>query len=545
MRREITFVPLLATLGHTFKARRLRELYDGFRQSEQALRRSEKELRDVIEAMPATVWRTSPDGSVDFINQNWVQATGLPSEAALGWNLEAVVHPDDRPRYIAEWNKAMKDRQPMKSEVRVRRADGEYCLWFIQNVPLRDEQGNVVKWYGTAINIHDRKRAEQELRRSQAYLAEAQRLTHTGSWALDHHGDKLLYLSEEMYRIFGFDPQQGLPDKQTCLQRIHPDDREKLREICQKAAYTDTDLVLDHRIVLPDGTLKYIQTIAHPVLSASGQILEYIGTAVDITERKRAEQERDHLHQLQDELAHINRVTTLGELASIAHELKQPITAAITNAKTCSRWLESVPPDLHEAREAIHRVVKDSANAADIINRLRALYKKQTPAERELLDVNEVIREMLVLLRSEASQYPISVRAQLAPTLPKTVADRVQLQQVLMNLVLNAIEAMKDGGGELTISSEQTIDGLLRISVVDTGVGLPSGQIDQIFSAFFTTKPQGTGMGLAITRSIIEAHGGRVWVSSNSRRGATFHFTLPVRAKVVEMPLAPDFIRGG
>ena len=302
----------------------------------------------------------------------------------------------------------------MKSEVRVRCADGEYCLWFIQNVPLRDEQGNVVKWYGSAINIQDRERAEQE---------------------------------------------------------------------------------------------------------------------------------RDHLHRLQDELAHINRVTTLGELASIAHELKQPITAAITNAKTCSRWLESAPPDLHEAREAIHRVVKDSVSAANIIDRLRALYKKQT-AERELVDINEVIREMLVLLRSEASQYPISVRAQLAAALPKTVADRVQLQQVLMNLVLNAIDAMKDEGGELTISSEQTNDGLLRISVGDTGVGLPTEQIDRIFSAFFTTKPQGTGMGLAITRSIIETHGGRLWASSNSGRGATFHFTLPVRAKVVEMPQAPHSIRG-
>lgn len=279
---------------------------------------------------------------------------------------------------------------------------------------------------------------------------------------------------------------------------------EKLREICQKAA-TDTDLVFDHRII----------------------------------ERESTEQEREYLRQLQDDLAHINRVITLGQLAaSIAHELKQPITASIINAKTCSRWLERVPPDLHEAQEAIHRAVKDSANAADIIDRLRAFYRKQTAAERELVDVNEVIREVLVLLRSETSEHPISTSTQLGPSLPKTAADRVQLQQVLINLVLNAIDAMKDDGGELTIRSEQTTDGLLRVSVVDTGAGLPTEQIEQIFSAFFTTKPQGTGMGLAISRSIIEAHGGRLWASSNSRRGATFQFTLPVRAKVVETLLA-------
>jgi signal transduction histidine kinase len=265
-----------------------------------------------------------------------------------------------------------------------------------------------------------------------------------------------------------------------------------------------------------------------------GKIVKWYGTSIDIEDRKRAE---EALRQAQADLAHTNRVSTLGELAaSIAHELKQPIAAAITDANTCSRWLARDEPDLQEARKAILRVVKDNTRGAEIIDRLRSFYKKDGQSVRELVDVNEVAREMLVLLRSEANRYSISMRTELAAELPKTKADRVQLQQVFMNLMLNAIEATKDTGGELTIKSERTDDGQLLISVSDTGVGLPSEKVDEIFNAFFTTKPQGTGMGLAITRSIIEAHGGRLWATANVGRGATFHFILPNEVKVSSTP---------
>ena len=252
----------------------------------------------------------------------------------------------------------------------------------------------------------------------------------------------------------------------------------------------------------------------------------------DITARKRAEEEHERLRLLEADLAHINRVSMMGELvASLAHEIKQPITAAMANAKTGLRWLAGEKPDLQEAREAMMRVVKDAARAAEIINHLQSLYKKGAPLERELVDVNEVAHEIIDLLHSEANRYSISMRTELAAELPKTRADRVQLQQVLMNLMLNGIEAMRHMAGELAIKSCQTADGHLLVSVSDTGVGLPSGKLDQIFSAFFTTKPQGTGMGLAITRSIVESHGGRLWATANPDRGATFHFTLPTEAR--------------
>src|SRR5215472_7406243 len=922
------------------------------KRAEAAARRSENQLRDVIETMPAHVWSTLPDGALDFVNQRWQEFTGLPLEDALGWNWETVVHPDDKSRFVAEWRAALKNQQPMESEIRVRRKDGEYRWLFVRNVPLRNELGNIVKWYGTGIEIDDRKRAEallsgekrilemmakgdslaqildslcrlveeqttgvltsillldgdrlrhggapslpkaytdaidgvvigpavgscgtaayrgeqvivediatdplwadyreaalphslracwstpvfstqgkvmatfamyyreprspsprdqeiieqithlagvviarkltlealqrsqayladaqrlnrtgswaynpftgktiywseemfrifglgpqevpssekfwqlvhpedldrvrarvegearekkeyadeyrivlhdgtlkhildighpvfngagevvefvgttvdvtqrkraeEELRRSEAYLAEAQRLTHTGSWAWEMKTLKVLYCSDEMYRIFGFDPQGGVPTAEDFEQRMHPEDHDNVHAIAWKAITQKADYVVEHRIVRPDGTVKYILTTGHPVLNgtgevveyfgtsadvterrraeealrrseaylaeaqklthtgscawnmvtrevnhssaehsrlygfdpelgipsleaifqrvhpedraaaiatlerafrertdsendfraalpdgtikyihavghpffdAAGNLVEYVGTAVDVTERKRAEEERERLRQLEADLAHIGRVSMMGELAaSLAHELNQPITAAITNANTSLRWLARAEPDLDEAREAIMRIVKDGTRAAEVINRLRSFYKKGTPPQPELVDVNEVAHEMMMLLRNEANRYSIAIRTELAPKLPRVMADRVQLQQVFMNLMLNGIEAMKETAGELMVKSERAADGRVLISVSDTGVGLPADKADQIFNAFFTTKPQGTGMGLAITRSIIEAHGGRLWASANTGRGATFHCTLPREA---------------
>jgi C4-dicarboxylate-specific signal transduction histidine kinase len=289
------------------------------------------------------------------------------------------------------------------------------------------------------------------------------------------------------------------------------------------------DYAVEFRIVLPEGTVKHIHGLGHPVFSASGELVEVVGTQLDVTERKRAEEERERLRQLQADLAHINRVTTMGELtASLAHEVNQPIAAAVTDANTCLRWLTRDQPDVEEARQAASRIVKDATRAADIISRIRLLFKKGTPP-RASVDVNEVIREMIALLRGEATRYSISVRTELAEHLPQVMGDRVQLQQVLMNLMINGIDAIKDVDGtrELIICSQQAEHGQILVSVSDTGVGLPPQQADQIFSAFFTTKPQGTGMGLRISRSIVESHGGRLWATSNSGPGATFQFTLP------------------
>ena len=249
---------------------------------------------------------------------------------------------------------------------------------------------------------------------------------------------------------------------------------------------------------------------------------------MDITERKRAEEEHERLRQLEADLAHINRVNMMGELAAaLAHEIKQPIAASITSANTCLRWLAHDPPNLERARAAAARSEQEGNRAADVINRLRSFYKKGTSAERQPVDVKGTIQEITALLGAEAARHAVTIRAESETDMPHIVADRVQLQQVLMNLMLNAIEAMKDAGGELTIRSGVNVEGDLSVSISDTGVGLPVEGADLIFDPFHTTKPQGTGMGLTITRSIIESYGGRVWATTNQGPGATFHFTLP------------------
>ena len=259
-----------------------------------------------------------------------------------------------------------------------------------------------------------------------------------------------------------------------------------------------------------------------------GTPLAILETSNDITDRKRAEEERERLRHREADLAHVNRISMLAELAtSLSHELRQPIAAAITSADACLRWLESDPPNLERARMSAARIKEDGTRAAEVIEGLRSFYKKGAPPEREIVDVNELVREMLVLLHSEATKYSVSTCTDLAAGIGKIRADRVQLQQVLMNLMLNAIEATKETGGGLRIKSQLDQDGNLVVSVSDTGIGLPADDEDQIFDAFFTTKPQGSGMGLAISRSIVESHGGHLWATANTGRGATFHFILP------------------
>jgi PAS domain S-box-containing protein len=375
---------------------------------------------------------------------------------------------------------------------------------------------------------------EEKLQRSEAYLAEAQRLTHTGSWAWRvAGGGEALHLSEEWYRIFGFDPENGPPVLEERLLRTHPEDRAKWQGAIDRAIAEQSNYEVEFRILLPDGSVKHIHTVGHPVLNASGDLAQFVGSSTDITERKLTE---ETLRQAQVDLAHVSRVTTMGELtASLAHEVNQPITAAVIEAKTCLRWLARDQPDLEEAREAASRMVKDLTRATDIISRIGLLFKKVSP-QREGVDVNEVVREMIVLLRSEATRYSISVRTELESALPQVLGDRVQLQQVLMNLLLNGMDAMKDVDTtrELIIKSQPAKDELVMVSVCDTGVGLPPQQAEQIFNAFFTTKPYGTGMGLRISRSIIESHGGSLWAANNSPRGASFCFTLPTKAEAEE-----------
>jgi PAS domain S-box-containing protein len=626
---------------------------------------AEDRTRLIIDTVPAQLWTESAEGVVDFVNRRWIDYTGMTLEQAVGSGWNCMVHPDDLDRVLTTWRKLVADGKPREIESRLRRSDGEY-RWFLSRCyPLVDRSGHIQGWYGMDTDIHDLKQAEETLRRSEGYLAEAQRLSHTGSFASSPATGEIKYLSEECYRVLGFDPHDGQPRYETFIQRIVPEDQRKVREAvetagrenspyeleyriahpggeirdihvighpvlspsgdavefvgtvvditqrnraegalrrseaylaeAQKLTHTGswaygieakelihsseehrrlfgfdpesgvpsfeeliqrihpedrapamqtfespsreaTDFDAHFRIVHPDGTTKYVYGTGHPVFNASGDIGEFVGSVMDVTERKQAEEERERLRQAQADLARVNRVTTMGELtASLAHEVNQPIGAAVTNASTCVRWLAGDTPNLEEARAAAMRVVTDGRRAAEIISRVRHLFKKGT-TERELVEVNEVVREMIVILQGEAARQNIVVTMDLAGDLPLVLGDRVQLQQVMMNLIMNSIDATKnvDGARELAINSRLLENDEILVSISDTGVGLPAQQADKIFNAFFTTKLHGTGMGLRISGTIVESHGGRLWAEDNSPRGAKFHFTLPTKIQADE-----------
>ena len=372
--------------------------------------------------------------------------------------------------------------------------------------------------------LTERRRAEEELRRSEAYLAEGQRISHTGSWGWNV-ATGTLFWSQEHFRIFGFDPETVKPSYRMFLERIHPKDRLFVEQAVDRAVRERSDLKMDYRIVLTDGSLKHVHTVGHPTVDESGDLVEFVGTVVDVTERREGE---EALRKAQSELAHVTRVTTLGEMtASIAHELNQPLTAVVNNASACMRWLAA--NNSEEARQSAALIIADGHRAGEIISGIRALINK-APPQRDWLDINETIIEVIALARSEVQKNRVSLQTRLSSDIPLILGDRIQLQQVILNLINNAIESMSgadDGPRELQVVSEKDESEGVRVAVRDSGPGLDPKSLDHLFTAFYTTKPQGMGMGLAICRSIVEAHGGRLWATANEDRGATFQFTLP------------------
>jgi PAS domain S-box-containing protein len=498
---------------------------------EKKLRRSEESLLEAQKLSHTGSWRHElASGMVTVSPEIYrIHDIGPDEDPSNTEFFFSKFHPEDRTRVVELFQKAEIEKTDFQVDYRILLPDGTIKYLHTTGHPILSASGELAEFVGTAMDVTERKQAEEALRRSESYLTEAQRLSHTGSWA--GAPAEIRYWSEECHRVLGFDPHGGQPRFEMFFQRIHPDDQARTLEQLEDASREKREFEFDYRIVHPGGGIRDIHTVGHPVFSPSGNLVEFVGTVMDITERKRAEQERERLRQLQADLAHLSRVTTMGELtASLAHEIRQPISAAITNAKTCLRWLGRDEPDLVEGREAAARIVKDVTRAADIMSRISSLFKKEA-LQRELVDVNELIREMIVLLRSEANRYSISIRIELADDLPKVMADRVQLQQVFMNLMLNGIDAMKETtrAGELTITS-QIEHGQVQVSVSDNGVGLRPEQADKIFKAFFTTKDNGTGMGLSISRSIIESHGGHLWATGVPGSGATFQFTLPAPA---------------
>lgn len=371
--------------------------------------------------------------------------------------------------------------------------------------------------------VTERERSEEILRRSEALFKQAQRLSSTGSWYWRVAGD-VVELSEQTYAIYELDP--GIPvTLETIATRIHPDDMGLLQEMIALARGPAADLDYLYRARMPDGTVKHLHLVAHGSRDRDGE-LEYIGAIQDVTQRHLAD---EALARVRSELAHVSRVTTIGALtASIAHEVNQPLAGILTNASTCLRMLAADPPDLDGARETARRTLRDGTRAADVIARLRALFSRKR-AVAEPLDLNEAVREVLALSAGELQRSRVAPQLELADALSPVVGDRVQLQQVILNLVVNALDAMTTvdpSGRELIVATAQ--DGpVVHLSVQDTGTGVGADSTERVFEPFFTTKNKGMGIGLWVSRSIVESHGGRLWAVPNDGPGTTFRFTLP------------------
>jgi PAS domain S-box-containing protein len=633
---------------------------------------SEDELSKIVDTIPALVWSAHPDGSTEFFNRRWLDYAGLSAGEVQGWGWKAAVHPDDLNRLVDFWRSILSSGQPGEIEGRLRRFDGQYRWFLFRASPLRDELGRIVKWYGTNIDIEDRKQAEEKLRRSEAFVLKSQRLSQMGSWKHDL-STGLITISPEMLRAYDVQPDEDFAVLEFWFSRIHPEDRKRVQEAFQRSEIEKTEYQADYRIVLPDGTIKYQHSIGYPILNESGHLVEFVGTAIDVTEQglARAELEKaleqigrltDRLrsenlalraseHELSSivetipglvwcaapdgELTYVNRrildqigttleslaqtgwlnflhpddvqptirawlhavetgqthdvqyrmrradgayrwfhvlgqpvldaeggvarwygllididdrknmeedlrraqarlsratqIATVGELAaSIAHEINQPLGAVVANGNACLRWLSAHTPNVAKAREAAGRIVRDGKEAGEVVQRIRALFKRAS-VEKVMLDLNDVIGEVVRLLGGETMRRRVAMQTDLQKDLPPVAGDRVQLQQLVLNLLLNGVEAMDsivDRPKKIHICSKLDSLQTVLVEIQDSGVGLPDP--DKVFEAFFTTKKNGMGMGLAICRSIVEVHDGRLWATPGVASGTTFCFTLPV-----------------
>jgi len=618
--------------------------------SDEALKQSERDLKLIIDTIPAMAWSAHADGTGEFFNQHYLDYVGLTAEYLTDWGWTAAVHPDDLESLAATWQKIRESEQLGEGEVRLRRHDGEY-RWFLFRVnPVRDESGRVVKWYGTNIDITERKLAletlqgnqelldlaqrsaratafdwyiheeinywspeqealyglapgtfdgrfktwksmvyaddwpnvvnavrhaqetgevatefravwpdgslhwlstigrmffddtgaplrivgftsditrrkliEEELRRSEEFLAQAQQLSRTGSFSWRVSTDEITW-SDELYRIYEIEP--GLVITLDVIRsRVHPEDLTLYEKMVEQARNGADDFEWQYRLLMPDQSIKWMHAVAHATRDQNGQ-LEYIAAVRDVTARRLSDEALD---KARSELAHVARVMSLGALtASIAHEVNQPLSGIITNASTCVRMLDADPPNVDGARETAKRTIRDGRRAADVITRLRALFTRKD-AVTELVDLNEATREVIALSRSELERNRVVTRTEFADQLPLVTGDRVQLQQVIINLLRNGSDAMSDVDDrprELLFKTE--LDGEnVRLSVRDAGTGFDPQTLDQLFHSFYTTKADGMGIGLSVSRSIIENHRGHLWATANDGPGVTFSFSIP------------------
>jgi PAS domain S-box-containing protein len=506
---------------------------DDRKRAEQALEASERNLRLTIDTIPALAWSARPDGTADFLNQHYLDYVGQTSEQVPDWRMSDVVHADDFPKLREDWARFRSEGVGGETEARIRRHDGEYRWFLFRAAPLRDQSGDIVKWYGVNTDIEDRKQAEAALKLSETFLAEGQRISATGSfsWRLDN--DELTF-SDELCRIFEFETGEAVTFDRI-LARVHADDHAFLA-----ANMADVRSGIDKpeygiRLRMADGRTKYVRVFGRIFSHLNGR-LECLGAVQDVTVRKRAE---DVLAQVRSELAHVTRVLSFGALtASIAHEINQPLSGIITNADTCRRMLVADPPNIAGALETANRTIRDGNRAAEIVLRLRRLYSKDT-ARADNVDLHDAVAEVVALLASDLQRKRVIVRTEFLDDLPVITGDRVQLQQVIVNMLTNAADAMagvQDRERAVTVRTARTGPDEVVLSVHDVGVGIGAKEAEDIFQPFFTTKSSGMGIGLSVSRSIVESHGGRLWAAENPGGGAIFSFSIPAGGEVVTAP---------
>jgi PAS domain S-box-containing protein len=445
-----------------------------------------------------------------------------------------TIHPEDMGRVdqvIAQANAG----EDFEIEFRAQIASG-----VMKHIQVRAHrmagQDDRLEYVGAIQDVTERRLSEEALRRSSAFLAEAQRISATGSFSWRVATGEITW-SEQVYRMFEYDPAMAISLERIGA-RVHPEDRPLLDDMVESARRGVPDFEFEHRLLLPDGSIKHLHLIAHGAPDQSGH-MEYIGAVQEITERRVSE---EALSKVRSELARMARVTGLGALtASIAHEVNQPLSGIITNANTCLKMLAADPPNVLGAQETARRTVRDGNRAADIIKRLRMLFGKRGSTS-EPVDLNEAVREIVALSWSDLQRSRVSVRTELAEDLPHVLGDRVQLQQVILNLLLNAADAMSsidDRPRQVVISTQRVGGENVSVTVRDVGVGLDAQSAENLFEAFYTTKSDGMGIGLSISRSIIETHGGRLWAQPNDGPGMTFAFSVACASDGVAAALEP------
>jgi PAS domain S-box-containing protein len=493
------------------------------KRAEEKIRLSERELRTLIEAIPAYVGTNRPDGSLDFISESWLDYAGLSREQWAGWGWVSTIHPEDVDRVVANWQAALAAGAPLEHELRCRRADGTYHWFLYRGRPLRDDGGNVVKWYGTVTNIDALKETESALRAREHELVNIIETIPSMLWSLWPNGEPS-HLSKRFLEYF------GVPFEEFAnwgwVRIIHPDDREETEKVFARALETGELFNVINRWRRADGEYRWHHTMGEALRGPDGKIIQWYGLSVDIDDRKRAE---DHLRDTRIELGRASKIATVAELsASIAHELNQPLMAVLGNAQAAKRWLAANPPDLIETNASIERILRDIRSADETMQRIRALFKNE-PYEKRDESVPNIIRESLRFIREDPNKRDVQIDWSIEGNLPPICVDRIQTQQVFINLISNAIEAIDRSANtaRILLRAFVTQEDEVVVQVIDNGTGLED--TEKIFDAFMTTKRKGMGIGLAVSRSIVEAHGGRIWAENNpSCGGATFNVALPI-----------------